>query len=94
MVFCRIQQVGGSNYIGVNKFHGAGNGAVNVRLGSQMNNGVEFIHIEEFLHSFGIHDVGLDESIIFFVLDVFKVFEVSGIGEFIYINNTVVGVLS
>jgi hypothetical protein len=62
--FGSLEKAMGADYIRLQKGIRAGNRSVDVRLGGQMNNGVNAAFTKEFFNQFPITDIPMNEGVI------------------------------
>ncbi len=58
----------------------------------KVDDAVNFILAHYPAHSLKVNNVGFDECVVRFILDVFQIGEVAGVGQFVEIDDVVVGV--
>ena len=66
--------------------------AVDMAFGSEMDNAVDLVRPDDTPHLVEIGYIGLDEGVIGSVFDILEVGEVAGIGQFIEVDYTIVGI--
>ena len=64
--------------------------AVDVALGSQMNNAVDFMFADDLAHSIKVGDVGAHEGVVGSILDVAQVGQISGVCQLVEVDDIVV----
>lgn len=89
----RLEHGESTHDIGLGKGKGILDGAVDMTLRGEMDDAVDVLAAHEIGDSLKIADVGFDESIVGAVFDILQVGEVTGIGQFVDIENVIVGVL-
>lgn len=82
----------GSHDIGPCKGEGILDGTVHVAFGRQMDNAVHLILPHQRKDGIEITDIGLDEGIIRCLLDILQIGQIPGIGQFVEVDNMIVGI--
>ena len=62
-------------------------------FGGEVDNAVHVFGLHQFVNAFEVANVHLDELVIGLALDVFQVGEIASIGQFVEIDDIVIGVL-
>ena len=91
--FGRLQQAQGTHYVGTGKGERIFDAAVHVAFGGQVDDTVYVVLLHHFLHLVIVADVCLHEDIVFLVLDVFQVGQVTGIRQLVQIDDAVFRIL-
>jgi hypothetical protein len=84
-----LKKVKRSHDIGTYKVRRANDASVHVAFRGKMNHYIWVIPLKNFLDAIVICDIRPLKAIVFFLIYVFKVTEVSGIGEFIQVDERV-----
>ncbi len=84
---CGIEQVNRSDNIGIDKFHRIQDGAVNMRLGSQMNHSVKAIFFKKFNEELSVNNISLNKSVVWLFFNIFQIGKISRVSQFVEIND-------
>jgi hypothetical protein len=85
MFFCPFEQYLSAFNISLDERRCVKNAAVNVALGSKVDNDIESL-AQQLVYQYSIRYIAFDEAIAGLVLYVPQVFQVAGIGEFVQIG--------
>ena len=88
-----LQKLYGAHNVGQDKFHWPLNGAVYVAFCCQVNDVRNLVVGKNALQSGCVADIGALKAVVGGAFDVFEVFEVARVGQFVKIDNQVVGVV-
>src|SRR5690554_5125130 len=83
----------GTDHVGLGESKGIFNAPIDVALRGKMDHAVDRVIAEQFYQHFGVADVAPREGVIGFILDVGQVLQVARVGEFIKVNDPVLGVV-
>ena len=90
--FSGLQQAECAHYVGTGKCKRILDAAVYMAFSSQMDDTVYTILLHDFLHLFVVADVGFDESVVRLVFDVLQIGQVTGVGQFVQVDNVILGI--
>jgi hypothetical protein len=82
-----IEQGKRSDNIGLDKFCGAVNGAVDMRFRGKVDNRVHFVLGQDAVNQFAVTDIPLDEKVAIRIWQVPQILQIRGIGKDIQIDN-------
>ena len=85
-ILAALQQVNGAQNIGLNKNFRVADAAVNVALGSKVDDVIRVIFGDQVSDKSLIADIALNKDMAGIVLDIFQVFQVAGIGQLIQVD--------
>ena len=88
-----IEQGDRAYHIGLNEFHGVGDGAVHMAFGSQVQNPVEAVLVKQASDELCIADIPLDQGPIANTLAGSQVGWIARIGQFVQDHNAVLGIM-
>ena len=89
---CGLQQGEGAHDVGAGEGEGVRNAAVHVALGGKVDDAIDMLLFHEVEYALEVADVHLDKAVVRRILNVPQVGKVAGIGEFVYIDDSVFGV--
>ncbi len=87
---CSLQQRQRAHHVGACESERVLDRSVDMTLGSEMDDAVDFVLRDDAAHLVEVSDVGFDEGIVGFVLDILQIGEVAGIGKFVEVDDMVV----
>lgn len=88
---CGFEQREGTEDIGLDKVSWALNAAINVRLGGKMDHSVNLLIGKQLLKQRLITDIGMHETVIGVILNILKVGRVTGVGQFVKVDDPCIG---
>ena len=88
-----LQEGEGAHHVGLCEGEGVLDGAVHMALGGEMDDAVDMLVLHQLVNALEVADVHLDELVVGLALDILEVGEVTGIGEFVDVDDVVFGVL-
>ena len=88
-----LEQAQRSHHVRLGKRERVLDGTVHVTFRRKVNNAVNLFVLHEFVERIEVANVHLHELVVRLVLDVLEVREVSRVGEFVKIDNLVLGIL-
>ena len=89
---CGLEKGKCAHHVGAGESEGVEDRAVHMAFGREMDHAVDLIFLHDAAHLVVVADVGPDEGIVGFVLDVLQVGEVAGVGELVEVDDVVVGI--
>ena len=87
-----LEQRKGPHDVGTGERERVLDGTVHVALGGEVDDPVDGVFLHEGEHAVEIDDVGLDEEVVGARLDVGQVGQVAGVGEFVDVDDAIVGI--
>src|SRR4051812_1482441 len=93
ILFCCVEQIHGPDHICIDKIQWRMNGPVYVRLCREMNDMGDLMLLKYFIERLGIEQVGYLEMIVWEKVDVGQIFEISGVGQSVQVDNAVIRIL-
>ena len=88
--FGSLQKAQRTHHIGLCEGKGVFNAAVHVTLGGKVYHAVYLMFTENLEHTLVVADVGFYKNIVGFVLYIFQVSQIAGVGQFVKINYLVI----
>jgi hypothetical protein len=88
-----FQQIHRSDYVGGDKFHGAGYGPVHMRFGRKVNYRIKKVLPEKFINESCFLDIAPDENVVGIFFNIPEVFQIARIGQGIEVYDMVSGVV-
>ena len=89
----RLQERDRAHYIGLCEGEGVLNRAVHMAFGSKVDNAVNLLVLHQLIESLEVADIHPHELVVGLILDIFEVCEVARIGEFVEVDDAVLGIL-
>ena len=86
---CSLKQGKSTHYVGLSKGERIFNTSVHMAFRCQVNNSINMILLEDFQHFIKVTDISLYKGIIRLILDIFQVSQITGISQFIQIDNMI-----
>lgn len=90
--FSGLQQAECAQYVGTGKGKRVFDTAVYMAFSRQMDDTVYMVLLHDFLHFLVVADIGFDESVVRLVFDVLQIGQVTGVGQFIQVDNVILGI--
>ena len=82
----------GAHYVGAREGERVFDTPVHVALGGKMDDAVHLFLLHKGVEAFEVADVHLDELVVRLVLYVLEVFQVAGVGQFVKVDDLVLGI--
>ncbi len=88
-----LQEAEGTHHVGLCEGEGVLDAAVHMALGGEVDDAVDVFVLHQFVDTVEVADVHLDELVVGLALDVLEVGQVAGVGQFVEVDDFILGVL-
>ena len=88
-----LQEAQSTHHVGLGKGEGVFDAAVYMALSSQMDDAIHLLVLHQLVESIEVADIHLHKLVVRFVLNVFQISQITGIGQLVEVDNVVVGIL-
>ena len=86
---CRLEQRQGTHHVGLSEGEWILDTSIYVALGSEMDDAIHLVVLHQFQHQVEIADVALNESIVWLVLNVLEVSQVTSVCQLIEVDDVI-----
>jgi len=90
---CGLEQRERAHHVGLGEGEGILDATVHMALGSEMDDTVYLLLLHQLVESIEVADVHLHELVVGLLLDVLQVGQITGISEFVEVDDVIIGVL-
>ena len=87
-----LQQREGTHHVGACKGEGVLDAAVHVALGSQMDDAINLLLLQQAVDEVKIADVGFDKVVVGTRFDILEIGQIAGVGQLIQVVDLVIGI--